>query len=97
MSTSATSGWNERASVIASLAGPPEKKVVLDATLRATKANQMGVLGFGGGTINGNNGYKWRPEFSAGVFVADNVLAKCPSKFEAKAGVPELAGGGAGR
>lgn len=31
------------------------------------------------------------------VFVADNVLAKCPSKFEAKAGVPELAGGGAGR
>ena len=32
-----------------------------------------------------------------GLLLADNVLAKCPSKFEAKAGVPELAGGGAGR
>lgn len=50
------------------------KKVVLDGTLRATKANQMGLLGFGGGTINNNNNYKWKPEVSAGVFVADNVV-----------------------
>ena len=68
-----TSGtdWYAAATKFVSLGG---KKVVLDATLRATKANQMGVLGFGGGTINGNNGYKWRPEISAGVFVADNVV-----------------------
>lgn len=50
------------------------KKVVLDGTLRATKANQMGLLGFGGGTINNNNNYKLMPEVSAGVFVADNVV-----------------------
>jgi cytochrome c-type biogenesis protein CcmE len=31
------------------------------------------------------------------LFVADNVLAKCPSKFQAKAGVPDASGGGAGR
>lgn len=50
------------------------KKVVLNGTLRATKANTMGVLGFGGGTINNNNNYKWEPEVSAGAFVADNVV-----------------------
>lgn len=50
------------------------KKVVLDGTLRATKANQMGLLGFGGGSLNGNNGYKLKPEVSAGVFVTDNVV-----------------------
>jgi len=30
------------------------------------------------------------------VFVADNVLAKCPSKFQAQAGVPAMDGGGVG-
>jgi hypothetical protein len=68
-----TSGtdWYVAATKFVTIGG---KKVVLDGTLRATKANQMGVLGFGGGSLNGNNGYKWRPELSAGVFVADNVV-----------------------
>lgn len=47
--------------------------VVFNATVRATKANQFGLLGFGGGTLNGNNGYKFEPEFTLGGFVADNV------------------------
>jgi hypothetical protein len=46
--------------------------LVLNGTLRATKANQFGLLGFGGGT-NGHDSYSIEPEFSAGAFVADNV------------------------
>jgi hypothetical protein len=46
--------------------------VVFNTTLRATKANQFGLLGFGGGT-NGNDSYRLVPEFSLGAFVAENV------------------------
>jgi hypothetical protein len=46
--------------------------VVLDSTFRVTKANQFGLLGFGGGS-NGHNGYQLEPEFSVGAFVAANV------------------------
>ena len=46
--------------------------VVLDGTLRETKANQFGLLGFGGGSY-GHNAYQLEPEFSAGAFVASNV------------------------
>lgn len=48
------------------------RKVVLDLTLRGTKANQFGLLGFGGGTTN--NKMKVKAEAAAGVFVADNVV-----------------------
>ena len=67
-----TSGtdWYAAATKIIVVGG---KKVVLDGTLRATKANQMGLLGFGGGA-NGNNNYKFEPEVSAGVFVLDNLV-----------------------
>lgn len=51
------------------------KGVVLNGVLRATKANQMGILGFGGGTAaGGKTGYSMKPELSAGVFLADNVI-----------------------
>lgn len=51
------------------------KGVVLNGILRATKANQMGILGFGGGTAaGGKTGYSVNPELSAGVFLADNVI-----------------------
>lgn len=63
--------WYAAATKFVTIGG---KKVVLNGTLRATKANTMGVLGFGGGTINNNNNYKWEPEISAGAFVADNVV-----------------------
>ncbi|WP_370216632.1 DUF3034 family protein [Thalassolituus sp.] len=41
-----------------------------NATLRATKANQMGLLGYGG---DDNNGYKIMPEFSAVVLLSDSL------------------------
>jgi hypothetical protein len=51
----------------AALAG---RNVIVDATVRRTQANQFGLLGFGGAGA----GYRWEPEFSAGIFLADDVL-----------------------
>lgn len=67
-----TSGtdWYAAATKVITLGG---KNVLLNGTLRATKANQMGLLGFGGG-VAGNNGYRIKPEISAGVFVAENAV-----------------------
>lgn len=42
------------------------KKLLLNGTLRATKANQIGILGFGS---NDSDSYKVEPEISAGVFL----------------------------
>jgi hypothetical protein len=44
--------------------------VILDATLRRTRANQFGLLGFGGNA----SGYSIRPEFSAAVWLSDQIL-----------------------
>ena len=46
------------------------RNVVLDATLRRTRANQFGLLGFGG---NGR-GSRFVPEFSAAIFLNDGLL-----------------------
>jgi hypothetical protein len=51
----------------AALAG---RNILLDATLRRTRANQFGLLGFGG---DGSN-YSWKPEASAAVFLTDQLL-----------------------
>ena len=51
----------------AALAG---RNVIVDLTLRRTRANQFGLLGFGGD----GSGYSYVPEASAGVFVTDSVL-----------------------
>lgn len=51
------------------------KNVLLNGVLRATKANQMGLLGFGGGSTAGaKTGYSIEPEVSAELFAADNVV-----------------------
>ncbi len=51
------------------------KNVLLNGVLRATKADQLGLLGFGGGTTAGaSSGYKIEPEVSAEIFAADNVI-----------------------
>ena len=47
------------------------ESLVLDATLRATKANQEGLLGFGGGS---HDGYSLQFEGSAGYLVAKRLL-----------------------
>lgn len=51
----------------AALAG---HNVILDATLRGTRADQFGLLGFGGP----QGGYRVEPELSAGVWLLDSLL-----------------------
>src|ERR1700689_2192775 len=51
----------------AALAG---RNVILDVTLRRTRANQFGLLGFGGD----GSGYSYVPEASAGLFLTDQLL-----------------------
>lgn len=47
------------------------KSLVLDTTMRATKANQFGLLGFGG---DKNDHYRLQFEGSAGVLLAPNLV-----------------------
>ena len=51
----------------AALAG---RNVIVDATLRRTRANQFGLLGFGGA----GSRYELEPELSAAVFATDTLL-----------------------
>jgi hypothetical protein len=51
----------------AALAG---RNVLLDATLRRTRANQFGLLGFGGD----GSGYTLTPEVSAAIFLNDDFV-----------------------
>jgi hypothetical protein len=51
----------------AALAG---HNVIVDATVRRTRANQFGLLGFGGDA----GGYHFEPEISAAVWLSDEVL-----------------------
>jgi hypothetical protein len=51
----------------AALAG---RNVILDATLRRTRANQFGLLGFGGD----GSGYTFTPEGSAAIFLTDDLV-----------------------
>jgi Protein of unknown function (DUF3034) len=46
------------------------RNVILDATLRRTRADQFGLLGFGGD----GGGYKLTPEISAAVWLYDELL-----------------------
>ncbi len=47
------------------------RNLLLNATLQATKANQFGLLGFGG---DKHSGYQLQPAVSAAVMLADNLL-----------------------
>jgi hypothetical protein len=51
----------------AALAG---RNVIIDVTLRRTRANQFGLLGFGGD----DGGYRLEPELSAAIWLTDEVL-----------------------
>lgn len=46
------------------------RNVILDFTLRRTRANQFGLLGFGGD----GSGFHYEPEASAAVWLTDHVL-----------------------
>ncbi len=46
------------------------RNVILDVTLRRTRANQFGLLGFGGD----GSGFHYEPEASAAIWLTDQVL-----------------------
>lgn len=50
------------------------RKLLLNGTLRYTKANQAGILGFGGQGAGNDDGYGLRFEGSAGVFASKSVV-----------------------
>lgn len=53
------------------LSGPLSLTWLVNATVRATRANQFGILGFGG---DRSDAYAYRPEGSLGVFLSDSVV-----------------------
>lgn len=57
------------------------QSVLLNGTLRATKANQNGLLGFGA-TLGGNKtGYRLQPEFSAAYLLSKNIAVGAEYRF----------------
>jgi hypothetical protein len=52
------------------LDGPLDHSWLVSGTLRATEANQLGLLGFGGD----QGGYRLRAEGSVGVFLSDQLI-----------------------
>lgn len=55
------------------------RNVLLGATLIATKANQFGLLGFGGDL---NNDYQIKPSYSAAIMLSDNVLVGMEYRYK---------------
>jgi hypothetical protein len=53
------------------LSGPLGRSWLLNATLRATRGNQLGILGFGG---DGGDRFRLQPELSVAVFLHDHVI-----------------------
>ena len=57
------------------------QSLLLNGTLRATKANQNGLLGYGA-TLGGNeNRYGLQPEFSIGYLVSKNLVVGAEYRF----------------
>jgi len=61
------------------LDGPLSRTVLINATLRATKANQLGLLGFGG---DSKDGYSLAPELSTAIFVTDTLIAGAEYRYK---------------
>ena len=49
------------------------RNVILDVTLRRTRADQFGLLGFGSSGAGGD-GYSYEPEVSGAIWLADSLL-----------------------
>lgn len=57
------------------------QSLLLNGTLRATKANQNGLLGYGA-TLGGNeNKYSLQPEFSIGYLISKNLVIGAEYRF----------------
>lgn len=61
------------------LAGVLGRNVLANATIRGTRANQLGLLGFGGDT---KSGYRVLPELSVGVFLHDRLAAGLEYRYK---------------
>ncbi len=61
------------------LAGLAGRNVLLNATLRATKANQLGLLGFGG---DKRDRYQFELETSVAVFLSDSLAIGAEYRFK---------------
>ena len=57
------------------------QSLLLNGTLRATKANQNGLLGFGAGSP-GKNSYSLQPEFSVAYLLSKNVVVGAEYRFK---------------
>lgn len=56
--------------------------ILWNATLRATRANQFGLLGFGGRTESGQDDYQLMPEFSLAILPRDNLAIGIESRLK---------------
>ncbi|MDB5963974.1 MAG: hypothetical protein JWQ72_474 [Polaromonas sp.] len=57
------------------------QSLLLNGTLRATKANQNGLLGYGAALGGNENGYSLQPEFSVGYLLSKNVVIGAEYRF----------------
>ncbi len=57
------------------------QSLLLNGTLRATKANQNGLLGFGATAGGNENRYSLQPEFSVGYLLSKNVVVGAEYRF----------------
>jgi hypothetical protein len=55
------------------------RNLLLGATLQATKANQFGILGFGG---DKHNNYRWEPAFSVGLMLTDHLITGVEYRYK---------------
>jgi hypothetical protein len=55
------------------------RNLLLAATLQATKANQFGILGFGG---DNHNSYRLQPAFSVGLMLTDNLITGIEYRYK---------------
>jgi hypothetical protein len=57
------------------------QSLLVNGTLRATKANQNGLLGYGATLGGSENGYSLQPEFSVGYLLTKNVVVGAEYRF----------------
>ena len=57
------------------------QSLLLNGTLRATKANQNGLLGYGATLGGSQNSYSLQPEFSVGYLLSKNVVVGAEYRF----------------
>ncbi len=70
--------------------------ILLNGTLRATKANQNGLLGYGATLGGANNSYSLQPEFSVAYLINKNLAVGAEYRFMRNRLIPAGAAAGLG-